>query len=115
MSRWAATKYKTTNWSSCNGSLDRSRSGLILLWNGCRCRAASAVADSISAMPIRQKTGLVQSLLRLAGLGWTVPDFSTLCRRQRSLNVSLPYRGGTGPLNLLISSRDIAAQCPAGQ
>ena len=51
-------------------------------------------------MPLRQTTGFVQSLLQLVGLGWSVPDFSTLCRRQRTLNVSIPYRGGTGPLNL---------------
>ena len=52
-------------------------------------------------MPLRQTTGFVQSLLRLVGLDWNVPDFSTLCRRQRALNVSIPYRGGAGPLNLL--------------
>ena len=31
-------------------------------------------------MPLRQTTGFVQSLLRLVGLDWAVPDFSTLCR-----------------------------------
>lgn len=31
-------------------------------------------------MPFRQTTGFVGSLLRLAGLDWKVPDFSTLCR-----------------------------------
>jgi hypothetical protein len=39
-----------------------------------------------------------------------VPDFSTLCRRQRKLNVAIPYRGGTGPLNLLIDSTGIKAE-----
>ena len=58
-------------------------------------------------MPPRQTTGLVQSLLRLAGLHWAVPDFSILCRRQKTLNVTLPYRGGTGPLNLLIARRAV--------
>jgi hypothetical protein len=32
------------------------------------------------------------------------------CRRQKTLNVSLPYRGGTGPLNLLIDSTGIKAE-----
>lgn len=45
-------------------------------------------------MPLRQTTGFVQSLLRLVGLDWSAPDFSTLCR-QKTLNVSLPYRGGS--------------------
>ena len=61
-------------------------------------------------MPLRQTTGFVQSLLRLVGLDWAVPDFSTLCRRQKTLNVSLPYRGGTGPLNLLIDSTGIKSE-----
>jgi hypothetical protein len=32
------------------------------------------------------------------------------CRRQKTLNVSLPYRGGTGPLNLLIDSTGTKAE-----
>jgi len=55
-------------------------------------------------MPLRQTTDFVKSLLRLVGLDWTAPDDSTLCRRQRTLNVGLTYRGGTGPLSLLIES-----------
>ena len=61
-------------------------------------------------MPLRQTTGFVESLLQLVGLDWTVPDFSTLCRRQKTLNVNLPYRGSTGPLNLLIGSTGIEAE-----
>jgi hypothetical protein len=61
-------------------------------------------------MPLRQTTGFVQSLLRLVGLDWAAPDFSTLCRRQKTLNVSLPSRGSTGPLNLLIDSTGIKAE-----
>jgi hypothetical protein len=84
-------------------------------------------------MALRQTTGFVESLLRLTGLDWAVPDFSTICRRQRTLAVSIPYRCAKGPLHLLIdstgikvegegewnarkhSSRDIATQSPAGQ
>jgi hypothetical protein len=61
-------------------------------------------------LSLRQATGFVQSLLQFIGLDWAVPDFSTLCRRQRMLNVSLPYRGATGPLNLLIDSTSIKAE-----
>ena len=32
-------------------------------------------------LPLRQTTGFVASLLKLAGLDWPVPDHSTLCRR----------------------------------
>ena len=61
-------------------------------------------------MPLRQTTGFVQSLLRSVGLDWTAPDFSTLCRRQRTLNVGLSYRGSKGPLHLLIDSTGIKAE-----
>ncbi|SHJ41144.1 Transposase DDE domain-containing protein, partial [Thalassobacter stenotrophicus DSM 16310] len=43
-------------------------------------------------LPLRQTTGFVESLLKLVGSDWAVPDFSTLCRHQKVLNVSLPYR-----------------------
>ena len=58
-------------------------------------------------LPLRQTTGFVASLLELAGLDWPVPDHSTLCRRQRTLTVMLPYRGSPGPLNLLVDSTGI--------
>jgi hypothetical protein len=56
----------------------------------------------LSGLPLRQTAGFGESLLRLAGLNWKVPDFSTLCRRQKTLNVAIPYRGGAGPLHLLL-------------
>lgn len=128
MSSWTPTKYKTTNWSAYNDSLKRRGSLAIwfdpeMIWvpppNGKRGRQQSFSDAAIQAcltlkvlfgMPLRQTTGFVQSLLQLIGLDWSVPDFSTLCRRQKTLNVSLPYRGGTGPLNLLIDSTGIKAE-----
>ena len=56
-------------------------------------------------MALRQTTGFVESLLRLTGLDWVVPNFSTICRRQRTLAVNILYRGAQGPLYLLIPSR----------
>ncbi len=58
-------------------------------------------------LPLRQTAGMVASLLRLAGLDWPVPDYSTLCRRQTSLAVHIPYRCAAGPLNLLVDSTGI--------
>lgn len=54
--------------------------------------------------------GFVESLLRLIGLDWTVPDFSTLSRRQKTLAVHIPYRGSRGPLHLLIDSTGIKVE-----
>ncbi len=58
-------------------------------------------------LPLRQTTGFVASLLKLAGLDWPVPDHSTLCRSQKTLAVQLPYRGSGGPLHLLVDSTGI--------
>jgi len=128
MSSWSPTRYKTTNWSSYNDSLKRRGSLSIwfdpeMVWvpppSGKRGRQQNFSDAAIQAcltlkvlfgLPLRQATGFVQSLLQLIGLDWAVPDFSTLCRRQRTLNVSLPYRGGPGPLNLLIDSTGIKAE-----
>ena len=41
-------------------------------------------------LALRQSLGLVQSLLYLAGRNWRVPDFSTVSRRQKTLQVQLP-------------------------
>lgn len=61
-------------------------------------------------MALRQTTGFVESLLRLIGLDWAVPDFSTLSRRQKSLKVNIPYRGSDGPLHLLVDSTGIKVE-----
>lgn len=47
-------------------------------------------------LPLRQTTGFVESLLKSAGLDWSVPNFSTLYRRQRTLSVVIPYKALAG-------------------
>lgn len=61
-------------------------------------------------MPLRQTTWIVDSLPRLAELVWKVPDFSTPCRRQKTRNVSIPNRRGSGLLNLLIDATGSKAE-----
>ena len=58
-------------------------------------------------LPLRQTTGMVAGLLKLAGLDWAAPDYTTLCRRQKTLAVQIPYRRADGPLNLLVDSTGI--------
>jgi len=128
MSSWGPTKYKTANWSSYNEA--PKQRGSLTVWfdsgmewkpppGGKRGRQRSFSDTAIQTgltmkvlfgMPPRQTTGFVESLLRLVGLDWPVPDFSTPCRRRRRLNAAIPYRGGTGPLNLLIDSTGIKAE-----
>jgi hypothetical protein len=63
-------------------------------------------------LPLRQTTAMVSSLLKLADNfpdrgDWAVPDYTTLCRRQKTLAVQIPYRRADGPLNLLVDSTGI--------
>ena len=130
MSSWYPTKYKTWNWPSYNTALKQR--GSLSIWfdpemswhappTGKRGRqpefsdAAIQVCLTMKVlfgMPLRQTTGFVESLLRLARLDWRAPDFSTLCRRQKTLNVAIPYRGGSGPLHLLIDGEAFSAIGP---
>jgi len=128
MSSWTPTTYKTTNWSNYNRSLKQR--GSLSIWfdagmeweakpSGRRGRQHAYSDAAIQAcltikvlfgLPLRQTTGFVESLLELVGLDWAVPDFSTLCRRQRILPVAVPYRGSAGPLHLLVDSTGIKAE-----
>ena len=38
-------------------------------------------------LPLRQTIGMVASLLKMANLDWAVPDYTTLCRWQKTLAV----------------------------
>jgi hypothetical protein len=55
-------------------------------------------------LPLRAAQGLVGSLIRLAGLGWPVPHYSTLSRWQQGLTVVIPYRSRGGSLHLIVDS-----------
>ena len=55
-------------------------------------------------LPLRAAQGMAGSLIRLAGLDWPVPHYSTLSRRQQNLTVEIPYRSRGEPLHLVIDS-----------
>ena len=119
--RW----YKTTNWREYNKAL-KAR-GSLSVWldtdmqwlappTGKRGRRPTFSDASIQfclsikclfGLALRQALGFVHSLLRLAGLQWPVPDYSTLSRRQQTLKVQLPYRPSTTALDLLVDSTGI--------
>jgi hypothetical protein len=106
----AKTRYETTNWATYNAALKAWASLTIWLdknmqWyalaSGKRGRQQIFSEASIPfclsikclfGLALRQSLGLglVKSLLRLVGLDWSVPDFSTVCRRQKTLQVQLP-------------------------
>ena len=118
-------KYRTTNWAAYNAAL-KTRGSLTVWLNkdmqwyapasGKRGRprkfSDTAIQFCLSlkclfGLALRQSLGMVESLLRLAGLDWQVPDFSTVCRRQKKLQVQLSYRPSSSALNLLVDSTGI--------
>ena len=125
MSKPLRPKYQTTNWPTYNQSLKRR--GQLLVWldkgmnwfapaTGRRGRQptfSDAVIQfcltikCLFGLALRQTIGMVESLLRLAGLDWTVPDFSTLSRRQKDLQVRIPLQKRQGCLHLLVDSTGI--------
>ena len=128
MSRPIPPTYKTNNWRAYNEALKRR--GSLTIWfdpemtweatptgkRGRQPRYSDAAIQIcltmkvLFGMALRQTTGFVDSLLRLSGLDWSVSDFSTLSRRQKTLNVNIPYRGSEGPLHLLIDSTGIKVE-----
>ena len=124
MSKPPPARYRTTNWSSYNAALRKRGSMLIWVDQGMdwlaphegRLGRPPVLSDAairfcfsikvLFKLPLRQTAGMMASLLRLAGLDWSVPDFSTLCRRQKTLAVQIPYRRANCPLNLLVGEVD---------
>ncbi len=126
MPKPASPRYRTTNWSAYNAAL-RQRGSLDIWfdpgmqWLSAPCgRPGRPARFSNSAielcltlkalfnLPLRQATGLVASLLKLADLDWPVPDYTTLCRRQKTLPVALGGRPSSGGLlHLLVDSTGI--------
>ena len=128
MSRRAPPTYKTQNWPAYNEALKRR--GSLTIWfdpsmtweaapTGKRGRqpdySDAAIQTCLTVkvlfgMALRQTTGFVESLMRLIGLDWAVPDFSTLSWRQKTLKVSIPYRSSDCPLHLLDDSTGIKVE-----
>ena len=122
MSRPAPPVYRTRNWPAYNEALKRR--GSLTIWfdpemtweaapTGKRGRqpdySDAAIQTCLTmkvlfGMALRQTTGFVESLLRLIGLDWAVPDFSTLCRRRQTLEVSLLAQPPKGRLHLLVDA-----------
>lgn len=125
MSQPSKPRYRTTNWKQYNASL-KAR-GSLTVWfdkdmswfapaSGKRGRSPKfsdaaiqfcLTLKNLFGLALRQTTGLVESVLQLCGLTWSVPDFSTLCRRQLDLRVQVAYTRSQAGLHLLVDSTGI--------
>ena len=105
------TTYRLRNWSEYNASLVNR--GSLTLWietdiaawwlrqdKSGKPGASHTYSDRavetclalrlLLKLPLRQSEGFVRSLVQMARLSLPVPDYSTLCRRQKHLPVTLP-------------------------
>jgi IS5 family transposase len=117
----AKPRYRVTNWRDYNRALVAR--GSITLWideevlAGWRATGGKGLRYSDAAMlcalslravfrlPLRQTEGFLLSLKRLLGLAIEIPDYSSFCRRARSLDVPKPAPPTAyGPLHLAIDS-----------
>ncbi len=65
------------------------------------------MVKNLFGLALRQAIGMVASLLKLSGLDWPTPDYTTLCRRQQHLQVCISYRANPNGLHLLVDSTGV--------
>ncbi|OPZ59812.1 MAG: hypothetical protein BWY87_00810 [Deltaproteobacteria bacterium ADurb.Bin510] len=110
MSRPVPSRYRTTNWKSCNAALEFRGSLTVWFDRDMRWQAqlsgktgrnqtfSDAAVQFCLTMKVLfrlslcQTTGFVHSLLQFPGLEWSVADCSTLCHRQKHIRVVILYR-----------------------
>ncbi len=125
MSKPPTQKYQTTNWKVYNQAL-KAR-GSLTVWLDRQMQWAAPASGKpgrpvvysdaavqccltmkvLFGLPLRQTQGFVRSLLKLSGLEWQAPDYSTIGRRQQHLTVEITARPSTGGLHLLVDSTGI--------
>ncbi len=129
-SRPKPPSYETRNWSDYSAALKKRGSLTIwfdpdMVWtpppSDKRGRQQSysdaaiqvcLTMKSLFGLALRQTSGFVESLLQLISLDQGVPDFNTLCRRQKALAMDIPSRGSPGPLHLLVDNEELSAIVP---
>ena len=66
-----------------------------------------ATLEEVYHLPLRATQGLMRSVVKLLQVDLSVPDYTTLCRRRRSLEVVLPRRKKQEPLHMVVDSTGI--------
>lgn len=66
-----------------------------------------ATVEEVYNLPLRQTEGLMASIIELLKVELDVPDYTTLCRRRRSLEVCLPRRKANEAIHLVVDATGI--------
>jgi IS5 family transposase len=122
------TAFRIRNWSEYNASLKQR--GSLTIWVNSEATAnwttdeltgepgasptytdlsieTMATVQAIFSLPGRQTQGFLQSLFELMKLDLSVPDHSTLSRRRRKLEISLPVWNLSKSVHLVIDSTGV--------
>ena len=122
MKKPAPNIYRTINWSKYNQALINR--GNISIWFDPKTQwyaqpkgkhgrnqtysdtaiQCCLMIKSLFRLSLRMVTGFVQSLIYLCGLDWTAPDYSTICRRQKHIDIAINYQKSSNGLQLLVDS-----------
>lgn len=114
--------YRVRNWSQYNKGLV-SRGSLYVWFNKNHIKSAEgshgnqSYSDALILcaltirqlfnLPYRATEGFLRSLIELHRLGIPTPDYSTLCRRAKTLKVNLNPRASKSPRHILIDSTGV--------
>jgi hypothetical protein len=115
--------YRVRNWSQYNDALVRR--GSLTLWveqatlqawhyqgpprRGAQFEYSDTAIEclltlrAVYHLPLRATEGYARSLFELMGVDLPVPDYSTLCRRAKTVRITLPKKA-EGPLHLVLDS-----------
>jgi hypothetical protein len=114
--------YRTTNWPTYNRALINRGNIAILFYRKTQWYAqpkskhgrnqtysdtamqCCLMIKSLFRLSLRMVTGFVQSLIRLCGLTWIAPYYSTLCRRQKHIDIQISYEKSCNGLHILVDS-----------
>jgi hypothetical protein len=128
-------KYRVKNWPAYNAGLIAR--GDVTIWMGRDLWQPGAEADAVRRgrprvyadaviqmllglkqvfrLPLRSLQGFAASMNKLAFADLPVPNYTTLCRRARDLDVVLPTLRSGEPLHLVVDSTDVPLEGAHGQ
>lgn len=119
-------KYRVTNWKSYNAGLVAR--GSLTVWfseealaqwepaverhrqRGGQVRYSAQAIEclltlrAVLSLPLRAMEGFGQSVFEIMGLPLRMPDYTTLCKRSRTMSIHVPVAKRIGPLHVVIDS-----------
>lgn len=66
-----------------------------------------ATLEEVYHLPLRATEGMLASIFAVMQVPLSVPDYSTLCRRRKGLEISLPRRVKDEPLHLVVDATGV--------